>query len=487
MHYARGKCLGGTTARNYLVYQRGTVASYQNWADQVGDQSYTFDRLLPFFKKTTKFTPPNMDIRFANATPEYNETVLGNDGPVSISYTNYAQAFATWTTEGLLAMGIPIIKGFQAGSLLGQSYTMLAINPTTMTRVSSETSFMRKALEYPNLTVYQSTMAKRVLFNANKKATGVLVDTQGKKFTLTATKEVIISAGVFGSPHLLLVSGVGPAATLEEFEIPVIADLPGVGQNMQDHIYFGPSYRVNAPTMSSLQNPDFAADAAREFNEKAAGMYANPTVDTLGWEKIPEPLRSSTFSAETRFVLDQYPADWPEVEYFSLSTYLGYQYKSRGGDPNDGYNYASLGAAIAMPRSRGNITITSADNAVHPVINPNFLSDRADIEVSIAAFKRLRQFWNSTALEPFLADPNESFPGLNVSTDAQMEDIIRKSFNTVFHAACTCSMGPSADRLAVVDPQARVYGVQSLRIVDASIFPFLPPGHPMATVCELFP
>ena len=165
-------------------------------------------------------------------------------------------------------------------------------------------------------------MAKKILFDTNKKATGVIVDTEGKEYTPSATKEVIVTAGVFGSPQLLLVSGVGPAATLQQYGIPVIADRPGVDQDMQDHIYLGPSYRVNAPTFSSFSNPAFAAQAAKDFNEKAAGLYTNPTTDVLAWEKIPQSLRSS-LSNGTLAALATYPADWPELEYLSLGAYLG--------------------------------------------------------------------------------------------------------------------------------------------------------------------
>lgn len=199
----------------------------------VGDQSYTFDQLLPYFEKSIKFTPPNNDLRFANGTPEYDPSVLGDgSGPLSITFSNYVQAFGTWATKGLLEIGLPITKGFQSGYLSGQSYSMFTINATTMTRDSSETSFLRRALDYYNYKIYQSTTAKRVIFDANKKAIGVIVDTQSNTYTLSATKEVILAAGVFGSPQLLMVSGVGPAAALQQYGIPVIADRPGVGQNM---------------------------------------------------------------------------------------------------------------------------------------------------------------------------------------------------------------------------------------------------------------
>ncbi|KAL8912052.1 MAG: hypothetical protein Q9171_002905 [Xanthocarpia ochracea] len=482
IHYARGKCLGGSSARNYMVYQRGTIASYQRWADTVGDQSYTFERLLPFFEKSLKFTPPDENLRFANGTAEYDPTVLGNgSGPLSVTFSHYVQAFGTWATKGLQEIGIPIIKNFQSGALLGQSYSMFTINATDMTRDSSETSFLRRALSYPNYIVYPSTLAKKVLFDGKKKATGVVVDTQGRQYTLTATREVILTAGVFGSPQLLMVSGVGPIAALQRHGIPVIANRPGVGQNMEDHIYFGPSYHVNAPTFSSLSNPAFAAQAAEDFIERAAGIYTNPTTDVLAWEKVPPQLRS-TFSNRTLAALATFPPDWPELEYLSLGAYLGYQENLATGDPNDGYDYASLAISIVAPLSRGNLTLASPDAAVPPLINPNWLTHRADMDVAIAGFKRARAFWQTDSMRRFTVG-EQAFPGLQqVQSDAQIEDIIKKSMNTIYHAACTCAMGRANDTWAVVDTQGKVFGVEGLRVVDASSFSILPPGHPQATV-----
>ncbi|KAI8630065.1 GMC oxidoreductase [Xylariaceae sp. FL1651] len=485
LHYARGKTLGGCSARNYMIYQRPTVGSCQTWADAVGDDSYTFDNLLPYYQKSICFTPPS-NLRFANSTPLYDDTVMGDcSGPLSVTYSDYAYSFASWATEGLQAMGMPPIQGFQSGALLGQSYVMSTIDAKTQTRDSSETSFLQRALSYPNYFVYTTTQAKRIIFGPDKKATGVEVDTLGNRYFLTATKEVIISAGAFASPQLLMVSGIGPAAALEELGIPVVADRPGVGQNMQDHLYFGPAYRVIGQTTSSLvASPEFAAEAALEFQEHASGILTNPSNDVLGWEKFPESIRS-TFSADTLQALAEYPADWPEIEYLAIAGYLGYQNISGGSDPNDGYQYATMGVALAQPRSRGNITITSADNAVNPIVNPNYFSSQADVEVAVAGFKRAREFFNSTTIRPFRADDKEAFPGLEVSTDEEIEQIIKESFQTIFHAACTCAMGLPDNPMAVVDSAARVYGVSGLRVVDASSFPFVPAGHPMGTVYAL--
>ncbi|KAK3300374.1 uncharacterized protein B0H64DRAFT_14039 [Chaetomium fimeti] len=487
IHYTRGKAFGGSSARNFMCYHRGTRGSYEKWVQATGDNNYTFDGFMPYFEKSIKFTDPNTELRFANATPEYDVSVMGKgDGLLSVSFPNYVQAFATWVTQGLSELGFNIIPGFQSGELMGQGYLMFTINATTMERDSSATSFLRHSLAYDNYFLYPWTMAKRIVFDGDKTARGVVLDTAGAQYTLTANKEVILSAGVFGSPQLLMVSGVGDAEALRPLDIPVVADLPGVGQGMQDHIYFGPSYRVNAPTISALGYPEFAAKAAEDYNTRAAGMYTNVGTDVLGWEKLPEPLRSQSLSNASRDALATFPEDWPELEYITLGSYLGWQNDSLNADPHDGYNYASLAAALVAPLSRGNITIRSSDTADPPLINPNFLSAPADVEIAVAGYKRVREFWATEAMRPFLVgEQPEAFPGPEVASDAEILDIIKRSYNTVYHGACTCAMGKPDDPMAVTDAQGRVYGVSGLRVVDASSFPSLPPGHPLATVYAL--
>jgi choline dehydrogenase len=184
-------------------------------------------------------------------------------------------------------VGINSTKGFTSGSILGSSYQLLTIGPKQMTRDSSETSFLQKnGLQRSNLIVYQSTLAKRIIFDGSKTATGVEIDIGehgGVTFVLSATKEVIVSAGAFQSPQLLMVSGVGPAATLQKHNIPVVADRPGVGQNMWDYVLGGPSYRVRVLTTSALGNAQYAAQAALQFNsDHRSGMLTDSGADILG-------------------------------------------------------------------------------------------------------------------------------------------------------------------------------------------------------------
>ncbi|KAI1299043.1 putative glucose-methanol-choline oxidoreductase [Xylaria venustula] len=478
MHYARGKVLGGTSARNYMVYQRPTIDTLQRWADTVGDQSYSFDNFLPFFEKSLNFTHPNTHFRPSNSTPKYDQTVVGDgSGPLSVTFSNFAFAFGSWATKGFQQMGILANNGFLSGNLLGHGWTASTVDAETMNRESSETSFLRAALGHPDYTVYTRAMAKKIVFDANKTATGVIVDTEGFEYVLSARKEVILSAGVFGSPQLLLASGVGPEKDLQSLNIPVVANRPGVGQGMQDHVFYCIAFPVNAPTFSSLGDSAFAAEQAELFDNSASGLLTSTGVDILGWEKVPKALRAK-WSNRTLATLATYPADWPEVEYITIAALLGNIQNSRSPGPADGNNYASLAIALGAPRSRGTVTITSPDTYVHPQINPNLLTDQTDIDVMVAGFKRAREFWATEAMQS-LVTGEEYFPGTtSVRTDAQIETAIRRDSSTVWHGSCTCAMGTTDDPNAVVDSRARVIGVEGLRVVDLSALPFLPSGHP---------
>lgn len=216
-----------------MAYHRSTKEAYQKWADDVGDPGYTFEKWLPFFEKSLRYTPPDASKRAANATPEVDlETLASGEGPLSVTFSNYAQASSSWIEKGFKEIGINPIQGFTSGELLGSSYVLQTINASTQTRDSSETSFLRSALNNYKLKVYQSTLAKKIIFNGESRATGVRVNSEGFVYTLNARREVIVSAGAFQSPQLLMVSGIGPAKTLQRLRIPVVASREGVGQNM---------------------------------------------------------------------------------------------------------------------------------------------------------------------------------------------------------------------------------------------------------------
>lgn len=279
-----------------MAYTRPPVGVLKMWADTVGDQSYTWDNLLPYYLKSLNFTPPDLSKRLANATPSYDASTIDGHGLLDVTYPNYAQGLATWVEKALADSGIEPIDGFTSGSLIGSSYILDTINHTTGFRASSETAFLRPFLDRPNLVVYTNTLAEKITFHGTT-ATGVDVSTANSTFTIAAAKEVILSAGTFQSPQLLMVSGVGPADVLAQNGIPVVKSLPGVGQSMNDHILFGITYRVDVQTSTALFLGGFPT-AIEEFATAQDGLISSPGGDFLGFEKVPLDLQAN-FSAAT--------------------------------------------------------------------------------------------------------------------------------------------------------------------------------------------
>ncbi|RJE23148.1 Gmc oxidoreductase [Aspergillus sclerotialis] len=484
LHYARGKCLGGSSALNFMIYQRPTRQTMDQWVALVNDSSYSFDETLPYYKKSVEFTPPDSDARAKNATAGYNSAAYDSGGgPLRVSYPNYAMPFSSWVAQGMESIGIHENQDFNLGSLMGAQYCATTINPADESRSSSESSFL--GTNPSGLTMFAGTLAKRIHFNDKKKATGVEVKgSLGNTFTLSAKKEVILSAGAFQSPQLLMVSGIGPADTLKEHGVDVLVDLPGVGQNMWDHPFFGPSYRVKVTTFTEIAK-DLLYVAGEVVNGLVLknGPFTNPVGDFLAFEKIPTALRSM-FTQQTQKALSWFSEDWPEAEYISAAGYIGNLSDPLSDQPKDGYQYASILGALVAPLSRGNITLSSADAEDPPILNPNWLGEKADEEVAIATFKRIREAFNTEGMKPVIIG-EEYFPGKQVQSDTEILEFIKNNLTPIWHPACTCKMGSSDDPMAVLDNQARVFSVQNLRVVDASAFPLLPPGHPQATVYML--
>ncbi|KAL8640853.1 MAG: hypothetical protein Q9228_002273 [Teloschistes exilis] len=450
----------------------GTRGSYQQWADQVDDQSYVFDRLLAYFKKSPHLTPPDYAKRGPASSVLYSSDAFSPaGGPLQVSYTNFYQPFSSYIKLGLQKLGLENIAGLNSGSLLGISEFTLTIDPTTGVRSSSETSFLQKAIQNSTLQVYQRTVARKIVFDDGKRAKSVLVETAGVKYELSARKEVILSAGVFRSPQLLMVSGIGPTSTLSRLGIPIVSALEGVGQGMQDQPYYSLAYKVNVSTNSQLLvNPAFVAQATEDFLTSQTGPLSSPGGNWVGWEKIPASLRGG-LSNTALTDLAKFPGDWPDLELLPLA--------ASAAPAVDKDNYAAVSIALLATTSKGNVTILSDDTDQNPVVSLNWLLTATDREVAVAGFKRARQLAAATGIT---VGP-EVLPGAQVQTDEQILEFIRSTVGPIHHASATCAMGRRNNSNAVVDSTAKVFGVQGLRVVDASAFPLLPPGHPQATVC----
>ncbi|KAF7195909.1 Patulin synthase [Pseudocercospora fuligena] len=481
-HYGRGKMLGGCSAENAMNYNRPTTGSLNMWADAVNDTSYTWENFAPFFKSSVTYSNPNSTIRASNASvPMISEN---GTAPLQVSFPHWASPMSSWAQLALREIGIPDIHSIIEGELAGSQYSPLTLNPEDQTRSSSQTSYLNAALESgrTNLQVYTHALAKQVLFNQNKTATSVLVQSGHTPtvFELTAKREVIVSAGAFQSPQLLMVSGIGPAQQLKEHNITVIADRPGVGQSMWDHVVLSVGRQVDVETYGRLSNVTLATQAEANYAHQR-GILTNDQSDYLAFEKLPY---RSSFTAATNASLAKFASDFPEVEYELSIAPFGTPSFSTPENPIDvGY----IQPVLISPLSRGNVTISSADMSDPPIINPNWLTDPADQQVAVEAFKRGRQFFNTSAIAPILIG-DELSPGQDLpdgSSDEEILKYIQTNIGFNWHASCTCKMGRLDDPMAVVDSHAKVIGVNNLRVVDASAFPLLPPGHPQSVVYAL--
>lgn len=401
----------------------------------------------------------------------------------------------------MTAMGIAEAQDFNSGTLMGHQFCMMTIRPFDQTRSSSEAAFLLYDNHVEKMTIYQNTLVKKILFDDQKRAIGVRAS-RWWDFAIKARHEVIISAGAFQSPQLLMVSGIGPVGTLMKHNIPIISNLPGVGQNMWDHAFFGPSYQVKVSTFSMLAQSSFwFAEQIASYGFFHNGMLTNPSTDYLAFEKIPVPWRPS-LSVEAERDLSWFPDDWPEVEvisnphqltvsrrkltspqYLAASAYVGNFSDPFNQQPAWPNQYATIIGCLVAPTSRGNVTIRSADITDLPIINPNWLGTEVDQKLAVSTYRRVRDTFQHPSMKEVVVG-QEYFPGMKHQSDAELLEIIQKTVMTIFHASCTCKMGTQDDLTAVVDNRARVFGVTNLRVVDASAFPFLPPGHPQSTVCK---
>ncbi|KAK2050614.1 alcohol oxidase [Colletotrichum somersetense] len=488
MHYAQGKCLGGSSALNFMIHHRPNRGALDAWAEAVDDESYSFDQFLPYFQKSFTFTPPNTETRLANATTAYFESDFNSSSgsPIHVTYPNWTPVWSTWAAKGLEALGMNLTDRHNQGVLSGYHYAQTTINPRSQTR-STSADFIYAAKNEKmddKLMVYLGTRVNKVLFDNDKKAIGVEVSGNGlTKYTITANKEVILSAGAVHSPQLLMLSGIGPAEHLSRHGIDVLANRPGVGQNMTDHALFGPTYEVVFNTLSNvIGNPIALSKAVLDYSLTQTGPLTNNVAEFLAWERMPS---SANLSQSTWDKLLEFPEDWPHIEYFPAAGHIGPFDIPWLDQPKDGKQYAAIIAALVAPLSRGNVSLASSSPWDQPLLNPNWLTHPGDVEVAVAMYKRIREIFNTEAVRSIRASEEEYWPGLHVKTDEQILANIRTSVMAVMHASCTARMGRRDDPTAVVDSSAKVIGVERLRVVDASSLALLPPGHPQALIYAL--
>ncbi len=438
LYQPRGKVLGGTSSINGMVYMRGNAADYDEWR-QRGCTGWDWDSVLPYFMKAEH------QERGAN---EFH----GVGGPLHVSDQPYRTELADRVVEAAVQAGLPRIADFNNGRQEGAGYFQSTTGRRR--RWSTATAYLRPARRRANLEVRPNAHATRILIDDGR-AVGVSYVSGGAAHTVHALGEVIVSGGVFNSPQLLQLSGIGPGALLQEMGIPVIQDLPAVGSHLQDHFYVRLAFRCSRPiTMNELAN---------SMSRKALAM-AQYMLFRAG------PLAANGVTAGA-FARSDPRLERPDLQFnFSPWSYASRDARGAVAHPFPGF---SLSAVHLRPDSRGSLLIKSRDPLAPPAIRFNFLETQSDLRALTAGMRLARKFTQQPALAPYVAE--ELLPGPMVNTDAEFEANIRLNANSNLHPVGTCRMGPAGS--TVVDPRLRVHGVDRLRVVDASIMPTVPAGN----------
>lgn len=437
--FPRGKVLGGTGALNGMIYIRGNPRDYDGWR-ALGNEGWAWNDVLPYFRR-------------AEANVRGADSLHGDNGPLPVSEMGrepLADAFLRAAGDA----GFATIDDFNGPSQEGAGYYQLMTRRGR--RGCGARAYLRPAMKRGNLRVLTSAHATRILFEG-RRAVGVEFRRGHQLSTARARREVIISAGTFLSPQLLQLSGIGPAPLLARHGIATIADLPGVGTNLQDHLQTRVLCRCTQPiTINDVMSSRL----------KLAGevlRYAVRGTGLLAWG----PWRTGLFACSSA------SPGWPDIQmHFGPVGFISVN------EPLTPYPSFTLSACLLRPTSRGHVALASPDPLAPPAIQPNFLATESDRRIMVEAFKLARTILTRPSLAHYLAE--EKLPGLLCADDAQILEHVRNAGGTVHHPVGTCKMGN--DHQAVVDAQLRVRGVGALRVVDGSIMPTLVSGNTNAPI-----
>lgn len=437
LHCPRGKGLGGSSSINGMVYVRGHARDYDEWVEH-GAAGWGYADVLPYFKRAENWE---------GGADAYR----GGDGPLKTSNGNRMQN--------------PLYKAFieagvQAGYGATEDYNgrrQEGFGPMHMTardglRWSTARGYLRPVQGRPNLRVVKHALADHVIIE-NARATGVAYSTRGVSRAAQARREVILSAGSVGSPTILQRSGIGPAAALKRHGISVVADRPGVGSNLQDHLEVYFQFRCTQPL--SLN---------RHLTLWGKGLIG------ARWLLFRSGLGATNHFESCAFIRSRAGLEWPDIQYHFLPGAM--RYDGNAAFDGDGFQ---VHVGPNKPKSRGRIDIADSDPATKPRILFNYLQEQEDIEDWRRVIRLTREIIHQPAMDPYRGD--EIQPGANVNSDAEIDAWVRANVESAYHPSCTCRMGDPGDPDTVLRPDLTVIGVDGLRVADSSIFPTIPNGN----------
>jgi len=440
--WPRGKVLGGSSSINGLLYIRGQHADYDGWR-QLGCENWGWDDVKPYFLRAEHQERAGCE--------EWHAT----GGPLNVSDVTQRHEVSDAVIEACVEAGIPRNDDVNGESQEGVAYYQLTVKNGQ--RCSAAVAYLHPVMERPNLRVETDALTTRVLIESGR-AVGVEYIQKGEQKQARASAEVILAGGAINSPQLLQLSGMGPAALLREQGIDVVADLPGVGENLQDHYVITSTYRLKAGTVSVnelTRGPRFLGEALKYVFQRKGLL-------TLSAAHIAAFCKSRPDLAGPDIQFHILPATMDTEKLMTE------QKMELEGEPG-----LTIAPCQVRPESRGSIRIRSPNPTVYPAIQPNYLSDPIDQQVAVAALRWARKIATQPALSKWV--DHEMLPGPDATTDDALLAFARMTGSTIYHPVGTCQMGHGPQ--AVVDPQLRVHGVQALRVVDASVMPRLVSGN----------
>jgi choline dehydrogenase len=426
----RGKVLGGSSSTNGMVYSRGAPQDYDRWRD-LGNEGWSYADVLPYFRRL-------------ESHPLGPNPFHGTTGPLRISRPGVHHPLSRAFVAAAQEIGSPLNEDTDGAEREGVGPLDLMV--WRGRRSSASTAYLRPALHRANLRVITHAQAVRVLFDG-KRANGVEYQRRGLSACATAAKEVVISCGAIQSPQLLMLSGIGRGSALQQFGLPVVHDLPGVGQGLQDHLAISVKYTATQPiTMLRYLNPWRGAIALTEYLLLRRGPFANPGFETVAFLKSRPDLAQPDLKLQFIMAL--------------------YRHNGRELIPEHGF---FTHASLTTTESFGSVTLTSANPLDPPLVDQNYLDSPQDRQSLREAVRVIRRICEGAPFDPYRGAELE--PGPAVRSDEEIDAFVREKAEADFHSVGTCRMG--SDPLAVVDNQLRVHGLAGLRVVDASVMPRL--------------
>jgi choline dehydrogenase len=433
--YPRGKVMGGCSSINGMIYMRGQARDYDHW-QQLGNPGWGWDDVLPLFRKS--------ESHHSLGAPFH-----GQEGELRVEKQRLSWPILDAVREAALELGVPQVDDFNCGDNHGSSY--FEVNQKAGFRLNSVGAFLKPVRHRKNLAILRKAQAERISFSG-KRAAGLDFRLNGEAVHLEIKCELILAAGAIGTPQLLQLSGIGPAALLAKHGIPVFHDLPGVGENLQDHLQIRTAFRISG---------------ADTLNERQATIIGKARI------ALEYALRRSGPMAMAPSQLGIFMRSDPRYATPNLEFHVQPLSLDRFGQPLHDYPAITVSVCNLRPESRGTVRITSSDPRQHPEIAPNYLSTENDRLVAAESIGAARRLMATKRLAIY--SPIELKPGPGV---AEPQDLIRAAGDiatTIFHPVGTARMG--SDRLAVVDPELRLRGVERLRVADASVMPTIVSGN----------